>query len=109
MKIDFSNIEETVLHNFRGGDGDTQARMVTDEHNRIMKGRLKSGCSIGVHTHDTSSEIIFVISGVGRCIVDGVEEILTKGTCHYCKKGQTHTLINDSEDDLVFYAVIPQQ
>lgn len=44
MKIDFSNIEETVLHNFRGGDGDTQARMVTDEHNRIMKGRLMSGC-----------------------------------------------------------------
>lgn len=107
--IDFDNISETVIHNFYGGEGDTVAKMYADESNRIMKGKLAPNCSIGVHCHETSSEIIFILSGTGKAILDGEEEILTKGTCHYCKKGQIHTLINIGTDDLVFYAAVPQQ
>ena len=46
---------------------------------------------------------------IAHVIIDGKEEILTEGDCHYCKKGQTHTLINIGEEDLIFYAVVPQQ
>ena len=31
------------------------------------------------------------------------------GYCHYCKKGSSHTLVNDGEEELVFFAVVPQQ
>ena len=29
--------------------------------------------------------------------------------CHYCPKGHTHSLINDSDAGLTFLAVIPEQ
>ncbi len=107
--IDFKIMEETVLEAFNGGDGALCAKMVSDDRNRILKGRLAPGSSIGTHCHATSSEILFVVAGEGRVILDGVEERLTPDTCHYCRKGQTHTLINDGTEDLVFYAVVPQQ
>lgn len=107
--INFNTMAETPLHHFKGGEGDTNARMVADELNRIMKSRLEPGCSIGLHTHETSSEIIYVLSGTGTAILDGAEETLPPGTCHYCKKGQTHTFMNKGTEDLIFFAVVPEQ
>ena len=107
--IKFYEMEETVLEAFQGGEGALCAKMVSDDCNRILKGRLSPGSSIGAHCHATSSEILFVIAGEGRMITDGVEERLTADSCSYCRKGQTHTLINDGEEDLLFYAVVPQQ
>lgn len=107
--IDFNTMPETVLHRFKDGEGDTHARMYVDDLNRIMKSRLEPGCSIGLHIHDTSSEIIFILSGTGTALLDGTEETLAPGTCHYCPKGHTHTLLNTGTEDLIFYAVVPQQ
>lgn len=107
--IDFNKLSDTVIHNFYGGEGDTVARMFVDDKNKIMKGKLAPSCSIGMHCHETSSEIIFILSGVGTVIIDGEQETLTADTCHYCQKGQSHTLINNGTEDLVFYAVVPQQ
>ena len=42
-------------------------------------------------------------------ICDGETEILHTGSCHFCPKGHTHSLINDSNGDLAFFAVIPEQ
>ena len=39
----------------------------------------------------------------------GGQETLTAGDCHYCPKGHSHSLINGGGEDLVFFAVIPQQ
>ena len=41
-------------------------------------------------------------------IYDGKEERVEAGLCHYCPQGHTHTLINDSDADLTFHAVIPE-
>lgn len=107
--LNFKEMPDTVLEHFKGGEGCTIAKMFVDDLNRIMLGRLQPGCSIGMHTHDTSSEIIYVLEGVGTTILDGVTETLLPGHCSYCRKGSTHTLINQGKDDLVFFAVIPQQ
>lgn len=107
--IDFNKLEETVLQNFYGGKGALSANMFVDDKNKILKGKLAPGCSIGLHCHETSSEIIFILSGDGVAVLDGEQETLTAGDCHYCKKGQSHTLINTGTEDLVFYAVVPQQ
>jgi quercetin dioxygenase-like cupin family protein len=109
MKIDFKQVEEQVLPKFKGGEKQLVAKMFTDEHNRIMKACLVPGASIGMHTHDTSSEIIFVLSGQGRAVCNGAEERLQAGDCHYCPKGSAHTFINDGDEDLIFFAVVPQQ
>jgi len=109
MKIDFKNMEAKRIPNFKDGDGDFIAKISFDGVNKIINGRLEPGSSIGWHQHDTSSEIIYILEGNGKCIIEGGEEKLSAGDCHYCRKGEFHSLVNDSEADLVFFAVVPEQ
>ena len=107
--IDFSTIPESVLPAFKGGEGELRAHMIADDNNRILYATLAPGHSIGLHTHDTSSEIMYFLAGKGTVTTGGVSETVAAGLCHYCQKGSAHTLINDGEEDLVFFAVVPQQ
>ncbi len=110
MIIDFEKIETKVIPQFRGGEKNTIANMYVDNLNKIMLGRLQPSASIGMHTHEANSEIIYILSGNGKCLYDNTEEALPKGSCHYCPKGHKHSLINNSDtEDLVFFAVIPNQ
>lgn len=108
MLIDFEKKENTVLSHFWGGDGELIAKMFQDEQNKILKGTLAPGSNIGMHCHETSSEIIFVISGEGNVLFEDTKETLKAGSCHYCPHGCSHSLRNDGTEDLIFYAVVPQ-
>ncbi len=109
MIIDFNNIEQTVLKEFYGGEKELKANMYNDGLNKIMYSSLAPGASIGLHTHDAGSEIIYFLEGSGKAIFDGEYEEVKAGACHYCPKGHSHSLINDGESDLVFFAVVPVQ
>ena len=109
MRIDFSEIAEMSLDHFYDGEKQLHTKMIRDEYNKIMKGRLVPGASIGMHTHETNSEIIFILEGHGKVLYDDTSEELHAGIAHYCKKGHAHSLINDSDADLLFYAVVPNQ
>ncbi len=108
MLINFEQIPESIIPHMRGGEGQVVAHMFTDSCNKIMKGFLAPGCTIGLHTHDTSSEIIYVLSGTGKVLYDGQYEPLSAGSVHYCPKGHEHSLINDGDGDLTFFAVVPE-
>ncbi|MCF0197326.1 MAG: cupin domain-containing protein [Bacteroidaceae bacterium] len=108
MKIAISAMEEVSHPHFKGGEKSAEMRMFFDGANRIMKGRLTPGASIGEHTHETNSEILYVLQGNPVAICDGVEEPLQPGDCHYCEKGHTHTLINRGSEDVIFFAVVPE-
>ena len=108
MNIDFSKIEENDYPNFKGGEGKLVARMYVDETIRYVNGYLPKGSTIGVHTHETNSETIYVFSGTGKVIYDGVEIPVAAGSCHYCPKGHTHTLINTGDEELRFLGIIPE-
>ena len=109
MIINFMEQEEEIFPNFKDGEKEYAAKMNFDGQNRIMHGRLIPGASIGLHTHDTNSEIIYVLHGQGKVLYDGDEERVEAGMCHYCPKGHTHSLINDTEKELVFFAVVSEQ
>lgn len=109
MKIDFNAIEEKAIPAFKGGEKQFNVRMWTGELNKIMKGRLVSGASIGPHTHENNSEIMFITAGSGYVLYDGERIALKAGDVHYCPKGHSHSLVNDGEADLEFSAVVPQQ
>ena len=68
MLIDFSDIEEKPLEHFKGGEGTFFARMFTDTKVKIMRGRLEHGASIGLHTHEGNSEIVFILEGKGKML-----------------------------------------
>ena len=109
MRLDFNRMEQTVIPGFLGGQGELRAQMYADERNRFLRGILPPGSTIGYHSHDTSSEIIYILSGTGKVKIDDGEEPLKAGDCHYCPKGHAHSLINDSQGELEFFAVVPQQ
>ena len=109
MNIDFTVIPESVIPHMRGGEKEARVHTFSEELCKIMKGRLIPGASIGLHTHETSSEIIYILSGTGKILYDDSYEPLGPGSCHYCPKGHTHSLINDSDRDLEFFAVVPEQ
>ncbi|MBQ2551684.1 MAG: cupin domain-containing protein [Treponema sp.] len=108
MKINFNEMPVTDFPKFKGGEKSLAAKMFSDGKVKIMRGTLVPGASIGLHTHDTSCEAIFIISGTGKMIYDDTEEKLEAGDCHYCENKHTHSLINDSSENLVFFAVIPE-
>ncbi len=107
--INFDKLDTKILHEFQGGNGDIVAKIHADDLNRIVKSVYAPGVSTGYHLHDTSSEIIFILSGSCKVLHDGIEERLNTGDCHYCKKGQSHAVINDGNEDLVMYAVVCTQ
>lgn len=108
MLIDFNAIPETVIPHMRGGEKEVRAHMYTDSLCKIMKGTLIPGASIGLHTHESNSEVIYILSGTGKILYDGAYEPLGPGSCHYCPKGHAHSLINDSDAELTFFAVVPE-
>ncbi len=109
MTIDFERIPLSVMENFKGGEKHMNANMFSDENNKIFKGVLPAGASIGFHRHQDGCEMIYVLEGSGKVILDNGEERVQAGLCHYCPKGEAHSLVNDSEDDLVFLAFVVSQ
>ena len=107
MLFNFDDMEETILHNFNGGKNDTKAKMFIDENVKILYGTLEPGSSIGLHTHEKNSEVVFALSGEAVVTMDGKEEILKPGMVHYCPMGHSHGMRNNKDEDFVMYAVVP--
>ncbi len=108
MIIDFQNIEEKVIENFRGGEKSLALRAYADADNKIMMGRLEPGASVGLHKHVGNSEIVYVISGSGKAVYNGETMRLEAGMCHYCPQDCEHTVINDGTEEIVIFAVVPE-
>lgn len=106
MLIDFNAQPEITAAGMNGGTGEITAKMYVDHDGKIIPCRLHAGGSIGLHSHPASDDINYVISGTGRAVCDGAEEILHAGSCHICKKGSEHSIINTGSEDLVLLTVV---
>ena len=108
MLIDFLNMAEDAKPNFKGGEKEYNVKMFDIGPNKIMRGRLVPGASIGYHTHTEDQEIIYVLEGEGTVVDEQgnkVESVLP-GQSTYCAKGESHSLTNQGDKDLVFFAVV---
>ncbi len=108
MIIDFENIKEEVINNFKGGEGELDTRNFVDESNKIMLSTLKPGASSGYHIHEQNCEIVYIISGKGYFKYDDTIERIAAGKVHYCPKGHGHSMVNDGKEDLVYLAIVPE-
>lgn len=109
MKFEPAKMETTILPNFKGGNKKLVTKQYEDKNVKIlMNSVLEPGASIGLHTHQGSLEVIYIISGTGTAICEGETENLYTGDVHYCPDGATHTLVNTGRDDLIFIGIIPQ-
>ena len=108
MKIDFDAIKEERLEHFKGGEGTLVAKRYLGDDITILNGYLEKGASIGMHTHEGSSETVYIFGGVGKMIYEGTEEPLKAGSVSYCPEGRTHSLVNTGDEPLYFMGVIPK-
>lgn len=67
------------------------------ENSLTIKVTLKAGNKMNYHSHERRDEVWTIISGNGRTIVDGMEEQVTAGDVITMQAGCRHTIIADSE------------
>lgn len=65
--------------------------------------------AIGVHRHETSDDINYVLFGEGEAVYDGEEETLVPGTGHLCKKNFEHNIIHTGNADLHLAATMVER
>lgn len=109
MLIDFNEINEITIPGMNNGTGQMSAKMYRSEQGKIIPCRIHPGGSIGLHTHETSDDINYILSGNGKAICDDHEEILKPGVCHICQKGSRHSIMNTSDEDLVMLTIVVER
>lgn len=106
MLIDFNKAKEVIMPGMNHGTGMMTAKMYMDEKGKIIPTRIHAGGSIGMHRQDSGDDINYILSGEGKAICDGKEEILKPGVCHICPKGSEHSIINTGKEDLVMLTIV---
>ena len=102
-------MKEICIPGMNNGTGTMSARMYMDEYGKIIPCTIHPGGSIGIHRHETSDDINYILSGTGKAICDGEEEVLSAGTCHICRKGSEHSIANTGDEDLVMLTVVEER
>ena len=106
MLIDLNGMEEREIPCMNNGTGTMTAKMYADDLGRAVLCRIRPGGSIGLHKHDNGDDVNYVISGSGKAICDGQEEVLKAGACHICRKGSEHSIVNTGTVDLVLFTYV---
>lgn len=109
MLIDFNHIPEVKVAGMSNGTGEMSAKMYAYMDWKIIPCCIHKGGSIGIHPHTTSDDINYVLSGFGKAVCDGKEEILQAGTCHVCPRGSEHSIENCGEEDLVLLTIVIEE
>lgn len=71
------------------------------ENSMTIKVTLKSGQRMNYHSHERRDEIWNIISGKGRTVVDGMEQLVEPGDVILVQAGCKHTIIADTELNII--------
>lgn len=72
-----------------------------EDKSMTIKVTLNPGNKMNYHSHDNRDEVWTVISGTGKTIVDGMEEIVRPGDVVTMQAGCRHTIIAETELKLI--------
>ena len=60
------------------------------------------------HAHDQNEEVIFVVSGKGRAVIDGESHEMNPGSAFFIGKNRRHMFINEGETDILWtWLIVP--
>lgn len=105
-------MESTIIPHMREGNGEVEAlKLLTGEefccHVRLFNiMTLKKGCSIGEHQHIAETEYYYILSGSGTVSEKDGEKYVKKGDLVITGNGESHAICNNTDEDLVFVAII---
>lgn len=106
MIIDFDNIKDCVFDGFKGGHGILTMRSFADSVCKIMYHRLEPGAALGLHKHENNCEIIIMRKGEATVHCDGEIEKLREGQVHYCQRGHSHYIENNTKEEIQYLAMV---
>ncbi len=98
----------------RGGNGTANFSMFTNEDklppNIRLSGivRFPKGCSIGLHKHEGECEVFYVLEGKATVTDNGEQKVLLPGDVLVTYSGDSHSVENQQDKELVFLAYIVQ-
>ncbi len=111
MVIKNENQNIDVKIKMREGKGEAIIKNIIDSnklsHSRLFSTiTLKQGCSIGKHTHIQETEYYYILSGEGIVTEADGEKFVKPGDVVVTGDQESHSIINNREEDLVFIALI---
>lgn len=95
MKGFIKNIEAQVLDN-------TYFRQVleTGEHTQIVIMNIPIGGEIGEEVHEESDQVLYLVAGNGKVVLNDEESDYSKGDIVLVRAGTKHNFINTGSEDL---------
>ena len=105
--------EPTILEHFKGGEGHLEKYSILNGAEEMYnKGRvfdrivLQPGCEIGRHTHTGDIEVMYIISGHGKCMNGDMEEEIGPGSVIYVDDGDDHHMWTVGDEPMIFVALV---
>lgn len=101
-----------VCQNRFGGKGEVILEHLIDEKvyngSIIMYARviIKPGCSLGYHKHEGNSETCYVLQGTAAYSDNGTPMTLHAGDTVFCDSGESHSIENIGNDDLIVIGLV---
>lgn len=105
-------MRKEIVQNMRGGKGQVEIVHLVERNQLANEARLfarltlKPGTYIGPHRHENEFEIFFVLSGKGTFYDNDKPTHIEAGDVCLTMSGETHSVENNSNEDLVLLAVI---
>jgi mannose-6-phosphate isomerase-like protein (cupin superfamily) len=65
---------------------------------------ISSGAQIAPHSHESSTEYFYVVSGEGKFLDNTEWRHIVKGDAFRAPKGMTHSIRNDSNEVLILFS-----
>ena len=87
------------------GEKAQSIRIGGDETATLFVARFAEGAEVKSHFHKTHSEILYVIEGSGRMIVEGKEIDIKPGSILMNPAGKVHSLKNTGSGEIVFFQI----
>ncbi|MGI6129653.1 MAG: cupin domain-containing protein [bacterium] len=100
--------------NLRDGQGQAQIVHILESSRDELNGKgkmfaqitLPPGASVGLHQHVGDSETYYILSGCGLVNDNGTEVAVSAGDVVLTRDGESHSIANNGNEDLVFIALI---
>ena len=107
MVFDFRTIEARDVEHMKDGEGHVFSKRVDVDMGGIIINTIPPGCSIGLHQHTDNFEVCYAISGKAYDVSENGKELVEAGMVTYCPFEGKHSLVNEFDEDFVFFGILP--
>jgi mannose-6-phosphate isomerase-like protein (cupin superfamily) len=109
--VSLEDIRCQMVNGNHGGAGDIEFRRLLEQAefespiDFVDYTVIPPGSTIGSHEHSGNEEIYFVVTGKPRIRVGTCERRLQRGSLAVVRSGQTHQLINDTDEPAAIFVI----